>query len=172
MHFFRNSTDYVVVGNPLLDQASNVAQETVRVHDKLKPNTPLAYTINLYNTKSSLWVNGPHYLQFIDNDLPGITELFKHFDNEIKEMNEKIEQSLTKVKENLTLPVGQQDGDWNPSNSKELERKFHLKGPEITPVQEDDGFEKEMELALSLSLQLSKKRVVKCQFCKGSCPKY
>ena len=166
--FFKNSTTYVVVGNPLLDQASNIAQETVRVHNKQKRNNPLAYTLSLYNTKSSLWVNGPYYRVFIDNDLPVITDLFHQFDDEIKKMNTKIEQSLIKMKENSMLSISKQSGDWNPSSTREVGMQLKQTGTKSKHVQgdSDSGFGKEMKLVLSMRLESSKEKVIQCQFCK------
>ena len=166
--FFTNSTNYVIVGNPILDQASNIAQETVRVHNKQKRNTPLAYTLNLYNTKSSLWVNGPYYRVFIDSDLPVISDLFQKVDSQIKKMNYTIEQSLIKVKENLMLPISKQKRDCKPSNTEDVARELQQIGTKLTPVQEDDGFEKQMELALIMSLKMNKEKGIKCQFCNRS----
>ena len=146
--YYRTSPDYVIEGNPLLDQASNVAQETVRVHNKQKRNNPLVYTLNLYHTKSSLMVNGPHYVRFTNQDLPEIIEIIQRRDDDIKLINQKIEQSLMQVKENKLLLQACKEHD-----------------VKTTELQEVSSLEKDMELAMSMSLKLSKERVEKCQFC-------
>ena len=45
--YYHENPDYVIHHGPVRDQASNVAQDIVRVHDHNKRNAPL-YTLNVY----------------------------------------------------------------------------------------------------------------------------
>ena len=85
---FKVHSTPVIAGNNL------IVQDIVRVSDLLKRNVPLIYTVNIYRTTSRLMVNGPHYRNFTDNDLPLITCLINQEDEDIRECNQILQKQL------------------------------------------------------------------------------
>ena len=53
------------------------------------------YTINIYRTTSTVMVNGPHHLTFVNNDLPVITEVIDKMNNSIRMISSRVKQTLS-----------------------------------------------------------------------------
>ena len=159
-HFYSNSSDYEIRGKPLVDQASNIAQEVIRVHDRNKRNKPHVYTLNMYNTKSSLMVNGPHHLHFIDNDLPAITKVIDQVQDNIEEMNAGIKLSLNN--NNQSLPVA--DTQTTSSNRVAIEPEI-LDTKDNEPAQNEEEFETEVVLPQCYCLKQDTDNMIQCDGC-------
>ena len=167
VRYYNNNQDYEIVGKPLKDKASNIAAEVVQIHFRQIRNTPKAYTLNLYNTKSSVMVNGQHFEVFVDDDLPVITELIDQLDDNIKEMNAEIEQSL--LRKQVMPTMGQEDVYSGELRGKALEAPSEIRNPQKSSspgrYEDDERFEENMNLAMKISLEMSKRTIIKCQLC-------
>ena len=103
-NYYESSSQYQISATEVKDRASNVTADVVRIHDHTKRNNPLAYTINIYRTKSSIMVNGPHHIRFLDHDLPELTYMIDQMDGNIKEINNELIINLSESKIHINNP--------------------------------------------------------------------
>ena len=100
LQFFESSPDkFVTEVTVTRDQNEKITQDTIRVRDKMKRNTPQIYTLNIYRTTSRIMVNGAHHAWFIDDVLPSITDILDKSGHLIQQANEVYERSLRKYQD-------------------------------------------------------------------------
>ena len=94
-NFYDGNQKYSTTLDEIKDQIDRTTQDTIKVHDRTRRNTPHIYTINLYRTTCRVMVNGPHHLHFINNDLPGITDTIDKMEDRLRIMNSQVKLKLT-----------------------------------------------------------------------------
>ena len=125
--FYDRNQKYSTTLDEVKDQTARTTQDTFKVHDRTRRNSPHIYTINLYRTTCRVMVNGPHHLHFINYDLPGITDTIDIMDDRIRMMNSQVKLKLADTMVNKLS--SHKD---SPSN------KLKLCGKETTEMDHDD----------------------------------
>ena len=126
LQYLANSNMYKIYVFPKIDTNGNTSEDTIKVAKIETPDTEThMYTINLYRTTSRLMINGPQHNQFVEKDLPLITDKFDN--NDIQEMeisNQRLKDQLLTLRDSTSASESSTNDHTNAKKKSNIEKKF------------------------------------------------
>ena len=128
------------------DQKGQVYSEILRVKDKNSGGQRVAFTINIYRTKSSFLINGPQVRKFIQQVLPGIQSWAQVNKATIDMCNQQLEQMFRKldVEQIKVLLEEEKTKLTRVAEGKEVKGDFRIKKEKNEKHTQTDGKEYNM----------------------------